>query len=125
MTMNGHRVFLVEDDRDIREVFAALLGNHGYQVAAAADGRQALDELRLGPPPCAILLDLMMPVMDGYEFRSRQLRDPALAPIPVIVMTADGRVGEKMHELGDVVSVMKKPIDVEELFRLLARVCAS
>src|SRR5437870_239170 len=72
----------------------ALLGRflelEGFEVQTAANGRQALDTLAAGPPACVIVLDLMMPVMDGWQFRDAQARDPRLSSIPVVVVTAAG-----------------------------------
>ena len=80
---------VVDDDHDIRESFASLLTDAGMEVTVAQNGREALAVLRSSdPPPCLIFLDLMMPVMDGFEFRQEQCRDPGLATIPVIVITA-------------------------------------
>src|SRR5512138_1556906 len=83
------RVLIVEDDVDIRETLAELLATAGYDTAQAANGRDGLDQARRAPPDL-IVLDLMMPVMDGWQFRSAQRGDPALAPIPVIVISASG-----------------------------------
>ncbi len=82
----GH-ILIVEDDRDLSEVMSDLLEIEGYQIAQAADGVEALKLLRAGLRPDLILLDLQMPRMSGWRFRLEQLRDPALAEIPVLVMT--------------------------------------
>ncbi len=85
-------LMVVDDDADIRDMLAEVLEAEGYRVICAADGEEALRVLRQGPPyPSLILLDLMMPGMDGWEFRALQAKDPALAGIPVIVLTADGK----------------------------------
>jgi len=82
-------ILVVDDDRDIRDSLVEVLGEHGYPVIGAGNGVEALEILRTSaPPPSLILLDLMMPVMDGREFRERQLENPALADIPVIVISA-------------------------------------
>ena len=78
---SSRRVLVVDDDRDIRELLVELLGGEGYLVSSAADGRQALWEAHAHRPD-VILLDLMMPVMDGYQFRAAQLDDPDLARGP-------------------------------------------
>jgi CheY-like chemotaxis protein len=70
---------------------AAFLELEGFDVHTAANGRQALDSLKAGDPASVILLDLMMPVMDGWQFRRAQSKDPALSHIPVVVVTAAGR----------------------------------
>jgi len=77
----------VEDEKDLRELLAEVLQDHGYTVATAANGREALDRLASGPLPALILLDLMMPVMTGWEFRRRQIQDVRIAAIPVIAFS--------------------------------------
>jgi CheY-like chemotaxis protein len=81
-------LLVVEDDALTRESMCEMLGDGGYTVIAVANGAEALRHLRAHPPPCLILLDLMMPVMTGQEFRVEQLKDPALATIPVIIVSA-------------------------------------
>ena len=81
-------VFVVNDDAETAEAIKALLEHDGYEVETAADGQTALRKLRDGLRPCIILLDLMMPVIDGYQFRAAQLKDDELAEIPVIVCSA-------------------------------------
>src|ERR1700704_4132470 len=83
-------VLLVEDDSGIAEGIRDLLEMEGYEVVWSQDGAEGLDVLRrLDPPPMLILLDLMMPRVDGYEFRDRQRADARLAAVPVLVLTAD------------------------------------
>src|SRR5689334_6104245 len=79
-------ILVVDDDEDILEALRDLLRDEGYDVVAARDGRTALERLRGGLRPRLILLDLMMPTMNGYEFRREQRADPALAGIPTIVV---------------------------------------
>src|SRR5215510_5543427 len=81
-------VLIVEDDADLREMMAQLLSLEGFQTAAVANGREALEYLQGGEAPHLILLDLMMPVMDGWEFRRQQQADPSLSRVPVIVLSA-------------------------------------
>ena len=122
---NGHdrRILIVEDDLDVREALTQVLEFEGYYVVGATNGQEALDQLRAGAHPSLILLDLMMPVMDGLQFRAAQMRDPSLAQIPVIVISADGKVEQKVASLG-VAGYMKKPLDVDSLLALIARVGA-
>ena len=88
-------VFVVEDDAIIRESIVVLLETEGYHVREAANGQRALDALKkLSRPPCMILLDLTMPVMDGIEFRQHQLRDPHIAAVPVVVVSGKGGLDE-------------------------------
>ena len=81
-------VLVIEDDPDIREALAEALGYEGYDVLLAENGREGLDVLREHSRPHVILLDLLMPVMNGWQFRQEQLADPALAGIPVVVVSA-------------------------------------
>src|SRR4051812_17571750 len=84
-------VLVVEDEADLRALIVGLLEGDGYAAVGASNGEEALDVLRTTPRrPCLILLDLMMPRMDGWAFRAAQRRDPALASIPVVVVTGYG-----------------------------------
>jgi CheY-like chemotaxis protein len=118
-----YRVLLVEDDVAISEAFAQILEDEGYAVAAAANGQEALDYLRDGGGrPHVILLDLMMPVLNGYGFRAEQLRDPAIADIPVIVVSADRGARLAAGEL-QVEHVLTKPVDIGILLDTVAALC--
>jgi CheY-like chemotaxis protein len=109
-------ILIVDDDADIRGVLSEFLEYEGYSVATAAHGREALGFLRTHARPSVVLLDLMMPTMDGFQFREEQKRDPAIASIPVIVMTARGAL-----ESGaiDVAQVLPKPLELERLMAAL------
>jgi CheY-like chemotaxis protein len=113
-------VLVVEDDLDVREALVQLLEVEGYRVIGVSNGREAMQHLRGGEAPRVILLDLMMPVMDGLEFRGEQLQDPALAAIPVILISADGTVREKAAVL-QTAGYLTNPIEVESLLALVAR----
>jgi len=117
-----HRILLVEDSSDLREAMGAVLTTEGYEVDIARDGDEALSRLRAGPRPCMILLDLFMPVMDGRQFRAEQRSDPALARIPVIVVSADDKLAEAARTLG-VAHWLTKPVDLNALLALPARCC--
>jgi CheY-like chemotaxis protein len=112
-------IFIVDDDADLRETIREVLDDEGYPTAAAANGVEALAYLRSSPAPSLILLDLMMPLMDGWRFREEQLRDPRLADIPVIVMTAGRKVMES-SALQDV-PVISKPVRLETLLETVRR----
>jgi len=120
MPLHHHRVLIVEDDGDCRVAVAEVLESRGYSVTVAEDGQVALDRLRGGLDPCVILLDLMMPVKDGWQFRLEQLGDEALMAIPLIVMSGIGRVREKAQQLG-VQDYLEKPVSPDHLFTLLDR----
>jgi CheY-like chemotaxis protein len=103
-------VMVVEDDRDVREAIAWVLEDAGYRVITAENGSVALGLLRDGAPrPSAIILDLMMPVMDGWQFRAAQASDPALADIPVICLTAHPNAERSFPELRPNVWIQKPP----------------
>jgi CheY-like chemotaxis protein len=117
-----HHILVVEDDVTTRDALTLVLESEGYRVAAAANGQEALDHLRKAGRPCIILLDLMMPVKDGWQFRTEQGRDPALSTIPVIVCSADGNVGQKAASLG-AAGYLQKPVDFELLLQVVQRHC--
>jgi CheY-like chemotaxis protein len=103
------RILIVEDAEPIAASMAELLHGEGYEVACAANGQEALQHLESAQPlPDLILLDLMMPLMDGYEFRAQQRRDPRLSNIPVLLMTAGGDIQAKAREL-EARGYLKKP----------------
>jgi CheY-like chemotaxis protein len=108
-------ILVVEDDDDGRETICALLEIGGYATAQVRNGQEALNYLRSNPPPFVILLDLLMPVMDGWKFIAVQSQDERIARIPVLVLSAvsaQRRIGP--HH------VLRKPIDGPLLFRLLS-----
>ncbi len=119
----SHTVLVVEDDLDVRQALVDILEDHGFQTVGARDGAEALAFL-LGAAelPCVILLDLMMPVMDGASFRYAQRREPRLASIPVVVLSAYRDVDRHAHGL-DAVSVLRKPPTVRELVNVLRTHC--
>lgn len=105
-------VLIVDDDADIRSVLSEFLEFEEYAVATAANGSEALAFLRAQPHTGVVLLDLMMPVMDGFQFREAQKRDPSIASIPVVVMTASGSLGP---ESIDALDVLAKPLELDRL----------
>lgn len=110
-------VLIVEDDRDIRECMADALEIEGYSVALAGNGREALEKLRAGVRPDLILLDLLMPVMSGWEFRQEQLSDPLLSGIPVVVVSASAPGGLRPDRH------LPKPFGIDELLEVVAVFC--
>ena len=119
--MSPFSILLVEDDFDVREALVETLRDRGYEVESAGDGEQALELLHNGVRPGLILLDLMMPRMSGSEFRIAQQKDPALSALPVVLLSADGRMEEKARVL-QVQGAIRKPIDLDELFAVIERV---
>jgi len=116
------RLLVVDDDVELRASLADVLRDAGFAVLEAANGKDALTLLRSEPPPDAILLDLMMPVMDGWEFRAAQKREPSLARTPVVVMTADG---SPHAEAVDAALLVRKPFDLRTLLDGVDRVLVS
>jgi len=107
-------ILVVDDDPDLREAVVAGLEREGHQVIVATDGERALELLRWRIVPDIIVLDIMMPVMDGWEFRRHQLADPTLAPIPVIIVSADPGARRLLGSPG-VRAVLTKPVDFDTL----------
>jgi CheY-like chemotaxis protein len=124
-TAHSH-VMVVEDDRDTREVLKLILELEGMDVTEACDGFEALDrlhQLREHDPnrPCVIVLDIMMPRCSGPEFRKRQLDDPLIADVPVIVLSAIADQG-RLDEL-HVFAKVAKPFDPDQLIRVIRSAC--
>jgi CheY-like chemotaxis protein len=114
-------ILIVEDDPDTREAIGIGLQAEGYTVMTAPDGLEALELLDRGVRPCLILLDLMMPVMDGVHFRIEQLNRPEIAAIPVVVVSAFGQLTRaKWLRASD---YLPKPIDFDRLLAIVDRVC--
>ncbi|WP_437692134.1 response regulator [Sorangium sp. So ce176] len=123
MTMSPpcKRILIVDDDAAIRRTLSELLEEEGYSVASVANGLEALDYLRGDPSSIAlVLLDLMMPVMDGFQFRAEQKRDPALASMPIVVMTARGGTDRAGIDADAIIS---KPFDLLKLMDTIERTC--
>jgi CheY-like chemotaxis protein len=122
-TNAGKFVLVVDDDPDIRESLETVLGIHGHPVATAADGSEAIELLRREPaPPCLILLDLMMPGMNGFELRAELEADPLFADIPVIIITGAGVLAdEKAGSLR--AEILRKPFDLKALLSTVKRFC--
>ena len=114
-------VLIVEDDADLREMMAQVLNLEGFHTVTVANGREALAYLEdHRPKPDLILLDLNMPVMDGWEFRRKQRADPAVADVPVIVVSA-----LDPFRMKDVAAdaFLKKPLDFDRLLQLVHDYC--
>src|SRR2546428_14049116 len=115
MEQQAKSILIVEDDADVRGALTAVLEGEGYHVVEAAHGKEALQRLRADAAGfCMILLDLWMPVMNGWEFRAEQLKDPTLAEVPVIVVTAD-HAAPKNATNPAAVDYVTKPTETEHL----------
>jgi len=115
-------ILIVEDDPDVRGALAAVLESEGYCVVEAADGREALRRLRDTCSVCLILLDLFMPEMNGWEFRAEQMKDPDLAAIPVLIISADSAAAKRAITPG-VVAAMTKPVEFPRLLEVIEQHC--
>jgi CheY-like chemotaxis protein len=118
--MTQSTILLIEDDPDVADTLRGLLRAFGYQVELAIDGNHGLRALRSGLRPNLILLDLMMPNMDGHRFREIQRDDPELEKIPTMVITADARASAE--KLG-VAACFRKPFDPERLLDAIKQHC--
>jgi len=114
-------VMIVEDDRDTREMLERFLELEGFDVKTAANGKQALDVLQADGKTHVILLDLMMPVMNGWQFREIQSRDPRLSEIPVVVVTAAGAREQIAPIEAD--AWLSKPVDFDRLLATISPLC--
>ena len=116
-------VLVIEDDGDLRESMVAILEACGYPALGAANGRDALSMLRNQPRrPGLIVLDLMMPVMDGWQFRIAQLKRDDLAAIPTVVCTARSDAEARALSMG-AIACIRKPIDFDSLLDLVEAHC--
>jgi CheY-like chemotaxis protein len=114
------QILVVDDDAGIRETLCEALELEGYQVVCLEHGQAALDYLQSAAPPCVVLLDVMMPVMDGRELRRQMLRDPKLAQIPVVIITAGGTGAASGVAAVD---VLYKPLRIETVINSVGRHC--
>jgi CheY-like chemotaxis protein len=114
------KILVVEDNDDVRDMMAITLQLEGHQVVTASNGREALKALAQGTDPCVILLDLMMPIMSGWEFQEEVAKDPKLSEIPVVVITA--AAGERVKRT-HAAAFIPKPIDVDKLLDVVCDFC--
>ena len=119
-TKDIHLVMIVDDDEAIRETLRDIIEDQGYHVVCCENGQAALATLLgQGEAPCMILLDLMMPVMDGWSFRREQLSDPRVADIPIVVITASEETNGTFAD----VPILKKPLEYDAVIRAVSERC--
>jgi CheY-like chemotaxis protein len=118
--MGNGTILIVDDDADIRDTLEEILVNAGHRVVTASDGVEALHVIRQQPRPGLVLLDLMMPVMDGYQFLEIQRADAELARIPVAVLTAGSTVD---RDRTDPAPLLRKPIGLSALMAIVKQHC--
>lgn len=114
------RILIVEDDEAIRETLRIMLALEGYDVNTASNGKEALELLLHGERPSLILLDLMMPVMNGFEFAAALQKDARISSIPFVLLTA---FAEQAGKVVNAKGVLSKPLEFELLFRTLRDFC--
>ena len=112
-------VLVVDDDRGVRELLTRSLSFEGFDVMEAANGQDALAQLRTGRRPGVIVLDLRMPVMDGWAFRVAQRADPRIARIPVVILS--GADAHRFQEI-EAVAALEKPVSLSQLADCLHRI---
>jgi CheY-like chemotaxis protein len=123
--MRSKPILIVDDDKEVRSALAEMLEGEGYAVTGAHNGREALQLMRGGLHPAVILLDLMMPVMDGWDFRSEQERDPAFARVPVVIVSASGFSPESIHTQFRPAAYVPKPLERKQLLEVIGRLLRS
>lgn len=117
--MSCENILIIEDDESIREMLRLMLELEGYQVYVAENGASGLNMASQIQHLCLILLDLMMPLMDGWQFVEAVSKNPALSQIPVVVVTAFGEKSKTIKSHG----VLKKPIDLNALYGVVHKYC--
>lgn len=123
MSTSKRSVLIVEDSFDLQMLLDSVLRREGYNVKCAGSGKEALETLsKMADLPNVILLDLMMEDMDGHDFRKAQLQDSRIAKIPVILMTADGHIQDRAHEVGAQAYLAKPFRDIDAILNTVARV---
>jgi CheY-like chemotaxis protein len=118
---SSRRILVVDDDPDLAEVLDRVLESSGYTVTWARNGQEALRCLRDQGRLDVVLLDLMMPVMNGWEFRAEQLKDPRMSQVPVVVFSGHGKLEQNAGSIGAVAN-LRKPIGLHELLGVLDRI---
>lgn len=120
--INQKLILLVDDSKAIRSALVWILEEEGYCVSTAENGQIALEKLEQDPLPSLIILDLMMPVMDGVEFRTRQKETPRIQDIPVIFTSAKNNLEKHFEPLPNKM-ILPKPFDIDYLLTLIAQFC--
>jgi CheY-like chemotaxis protein len=115
----SRNILLIEDEVDIRNILKDVLEWEGYCVYTASNGREGMEILPEIPAPCLILLDLMMPVMNGWEFADALETDRAYADIPIVTLSAFSDPEKRIRAAGSI----KKPVDLDALFTLVRKHC--
>ena len=118
--IHNNTIMIVDDDDGIREALKAALEYEGYKVCTAENGQVALDLLNQGAQPCLIVLDLMMPVMDGWTFAAKLAASTELSNIPIVVISALGDQAQQIQAK----QIFKKPVNLKNLFEVIKQWCS-
>jgi CheY-like chemotaxis protein len=125
MAGDSSAILIVDDDEAIRDSLGEFLTDEGFAVKTANNGREALDILTTGFRPCAILLDLMMPVMDGWDFRAEQLVAREFADIPVALISGFGFSAASMRAQFPGIELLDKPVSLPRLLAFVRQHCGE
>ena len=126
MTLSNNYVMIVEDDPGVREGLVDVIAGEGYEVESYPDGRIALDRLATGDAlPCVIVLDFLMPGMDGWMFLRERAKDPRLQKIPVLGMSASPHLVDQKGSPAGVEEFLRKPFKVETILSSIKRHCEN
>ncbi len=118
--MTKHTVIIIEDEPAIREMMQQILENAGYEVSTAAEGAAGLAQLRASTlKPCVILLDIMMPGVNGWDFLDAQRGDPSISHIPVVICSAYRESAKAIHPA----AFLEKPVQKEALLSAVKSLC--
>jgi len=117
--MSGRLVFVVEDDPDGNDLLCEILRRAGYEAVGATNGRQALERLQQGLAPAVLLLDLMMPILNGWQLIDEIKKLPALASMPIVVLSADAGLAQTARSLG-AAGWLRKPASMESVLEAVA-----
>ena len=115
-------ILVVDDDPDVRDAISTVLSDEGYGVTSVGNGREALEHLHHRTRPSLILLDMMMPEMDGWSFRQELKKLPDLSSIPIVILSAHGNVRDAALALG-VADYLRKPLQLDSLLEIAERYC--
>jgi CheY-like chemotaxis protein len=121
-TAKEKKILIVEDDPEIRDALTEILEFEGYQVAIAKNGKEGIDYLRTFPSPSLILLDFMMPIMNGQQFLEAKKEDPGISQIPVVILSADNAVEQKA-KISERGQFLKKPVELDHLLDIVNSYC--
>jgi CheY-like chemotaxis protein len=122
LDLSCRTILVVDDDPDVRDAISNVLADEGYQVTSAGNGREALERLHQQIRPSLILLDMVMPDMDGWRFKMELKKEPELAAIPVVILSAHGNVRDAALALG-AADYLRKPLRMESLLEIAERYC--